>query len=150
MENRYTILRAVFRSQVFGLFFAKIPKLQPSTNAGDLPISISENQSRTAGAFSRGRRSGECVSRRTGLKEVESIEVAKDATLKQCDGSLEVTGLGMIVALMITFSYLVYEDALPLSEYLVFVAFLLVSAGGLVWRTFKLVPTSKVKVGDLT
>lgn len=54
--------------------------------------------------------------------------------------SLEVTGLGMIAALILAFGSLVTDGTLLLAQYLIFVAFLLVSAGGLVWRLCKLRP----------
>jgi hypothetical protein len=72
--------------------------------------------------------------------KVHSIEQATDVNLKPSERSLEVTGLGVIVSLIVAFWSVVQDGTLPLSQYLVFVAFLLVSAGGLVWRILKLAP----------
>ncbi|HEY6491434.1 MAG TPA: hypothetical protein VIY99_20065 [Terracidiphilus sp.] len=57
---------------------------------------------------------------------------------KSHGSSLEVTGLGMIAALILAFGSLVTDGTLLFAQYLVFVAFLLVSAGGLAWRLCKL------------
>ena len=51
-----------------------------------------------------------------------------------CAHSLEVIGLGIIGSLIVAVWTLVADGTLRLSDYLVFVAFLLVSAGGLAWR----------------
>ncbi len=52
--------------------------------------------------------------------------------------STEVTGLGMIAALIGASWTLVTDGTLRLSEFLIFAAFLLAGAGGLVWRILKL------------
>lgn len=75
--------------------------------------------------------------------KVDSIKPETDAMLKSQGQSLEVTGLGVIAALIIAFWSLVGDGTLPLSQYLVFVAFMLVSASGLVWRILN--PTSPRK-----
>ena len=54
--------------------------------------------------------------------------------------TLEVTGLGAIAALILAFWTLVGDGTLPLSQYLVFVALLLISAAALVWRLRQLSP----------
>jgi hypothetical protein len=60
--------------------------------------------------------------------------------LKSRGRSLEITGLGVVISLILSFWSLVTDGTLPLSQYLVFVSFLLVSAGGMVWRLWKLDP----------
>jgi hypothetical protein len=51
-----------------------------------------------------------------------------------------VTGLGMISALIVACWSLVADGELPLSDYLLFVAFLLVCASALAWQIWKLAP----------
>jgi hypothetical protein len=68
-----------------------------------------------------------------------------DALLQSSGRSLEVTGLGLILSLILAFWSLVADGALPLSTYLVFVGILLVSVGGLVWRIVKLPATRRAK-----
>jgi hypothetical protein len=48
---------------------------------------------------------------------------------------------------MIAFGGLVNDGTLPLVQYLVFAAFLLVSTGGLAWRILKVVPAHSAKSG---
>jgi hypothetical protein len=57
--------------------------------------------------------------------------------------AFEITGLGAIAALMLAFWTLVADGTMPLSQYLVFVAMLLVSAAGMVWRLCNLGPQSE-------
>lgn len=57
--------------------------------------------------------------------------------------SLEVTGLGLIAALILAFWTLVSDGTLPLSQYLFFVAMLLISAAALVWRLRHLSPAGE-------
>ena len=57
--------------------------------------------------------------------------------------TLEVTGLGLIVALILSFWTLVSDGTLPLPQYLVFVAMLLISAAALVWRLRHLSPAGE-------
>lgn len=64
----------------------------------------------------------------------DAKEKVASEPLRSRGRSLEVTGLGMIAALILAFGSLVTDGTLLLAQYLVFVAFLLVSAGGLVWR----------------
>ena len=78
----------------------------------------------------------------------DSMKHATDSIPKSSQGSLEVTGLGLIACLIIAFWSLVGDGTLPISQYLVFVAFLVVSAGGLVWRILKLAPTRRAKSGE--
>lgn len=80
--------------------------------------------------------------------KVDSAKHAIDSFPKSSEGSLEVTGLGLIACLIIAFWSLVGDGTLPISQYLVFVAFLLVSAGGLVWRILKLAPTRRAKSAE--
>jgi hypothetical protein len=61
--------------------------------------------------------------------------------LKSAGRRLETTGLGVIASFILAFWNLVCDGTLPLSQYLVFVALLLISAGGMVWRLWKLGPT---------
>jgi len=82
------------------------------------------------------------------LCESDSIKQTRDAILKSRERSVEVTGIGVIACFIIAFGSLVGDGTLTLSEYLVFVAFLLVSAGGLVWRILKLAPTRRAKSGE--
>lgn len=51
--------------------------------------------------------------------------------------SHEITVLGMIAALIVTFGALVNDGTLPLSDYLVFLSFMLTGAGVLLWRMWK-------------
>jgi hypothetical protein len=74
------------------------------------------------------------------LGESGSLKWASDDLLKPRGHSVEVTRLGIITALIIASWSLVSDGTLKLSGDLVFVAFLLVSAGGLVWRLTKLAP----------
>lgn len=69
------------------------------------------------------------------------IKKARDIILKSRKRPIEVMGLGVIASLIPTFWSLVDDGTLQLSDYLVFVGFLLVSAGGLVWRIVKLGPS---------
>ena len=79
--------------------------------------------------------------------EGDSIKQARGAILKSRERSLEVTGLGVVASFIIAFWSLVSDGTLTVFEYLVFVACLLVSAGGLVWRILKLAPTHRIKSG---
>jgi hypothetical protein len=80
--------------------------------------------------------------------KVDSKKDATGAVLDSSGVSLEVTGLGMIASVIIAFWGFVGDGTLPLTTYLVFVAFLLVSAGGLVWRIVKLAPARRTKSGE--
>jgi hypothetical protein len=80
------------------------------------------------------------MDRRKVPVKVDSMEHAANAIPGSSEGTLEVTALGMIACLIIAFWSLVGDGTLPLSAYLVFVAFLLVSAVGLVWRILKHTP----------
>jgi hypothetical protein len=71
----------------------------------------------------------------TGLRESGVGEI-----LKSRSGSFEVTALGMIVSLIVACCPLVSDGTLRLSDYLVFVAFLLIAAAALVWRIVNLAP----------
>lgn len=76
-------------------------------------------------------------------RESGSPKQVRDDLLKSCEHSVEVTGLGFIAALIMAAWPLVSDGTLKLSDYLVFVAFLLVSAGGLVWHLVRLAPNNK-------
>lgn len=74
------------------------------------------------------------------LEPGESSVNGRKALLRSKDGSAEKLGLGVIAALIVSFWTLVADGTLPLAQYVVFVALLLVSAGGMVWRIRKLYP----------
>lgn len=74
-----------------------------------------------------------------------STKRVRKAVLDSGEHALEVTGLGVIAALSIAFGSLVTDGTLPLSQYLVFFAFLMMSASVLVWRIFKLAPARMAK-----
>lgn len=74
-----------------------------------------------------------------------SMKQASKAVLDSGEHSLEVTGLGLITAVIIALAALVSDGTLPLARYLVFAAFLMVCAGGLAWRIFKLSPVRTAK-----
>jgi hypothetical protein len=73
--------------------------------------------------------------------KAESMRKRTKAIQTSNDHTIEVTGLGTIAALLVGFGGLVTDGTLPLNQYLVFAAFLLVSAGGLAWRIFKSAPS---------
>jgi len=73
-------------------------------------------------------------------QDTGTVERSESAILKSRGHSLEITGLGIVVSLIVAFWSLVSDGTLPLSQYLVFVAFLLVSASAMVWRIWKLSP----------
>ncbi|MGB6726884.1 MAG: hypothetical protein WBE74_13350 [Terracidiphilus sp.] len=74
-----------------------------------------------------------------------SMKQARKAVLDSGEHSPEVTGLGVIAALLIAFGSLVSDGTLPLRQYLVFFAFLMLSASFLLWRIFKLAPARTAK-----
>jgi hypothetical protein len=78
----------------------------------------------------------------------DSMKQSGKAALELSDHSFEVTGLGVIAALTIAFGSLVNDGTLPLSQYLVFFAMLMVGASVLVWRIFKLAPAHVAKSGE--
>jgi hypothetical protein len=77
--------------------------------------------------------------------KVESIEQTRETVGASTAHSIEVTGLGIIAALLVACAGLVSDGSLPLNQYLVFAAFLLVSSGGLAWRIFKSPPARAAK-----
>jgi hypothetical protein len=79
------------------------------------------------------------------LMRLESKEQATKMVFTPSKYSLEVTGLGMIAALLLGASKFVIEGTLPLSQFLVFAGFLVVSMGGLVWRIVSLAPARTAK-----
>ncbi|HUB30863.1 MAG TPA: hypothetical protein VL967_14245 [Terracidiphilus sp.] len=86
-----------------------------------------------------------------GAKQEQSEEArdgeakAAGATMKTRGRSLEVTGLGIVAALIFAFGSLVSDGTVQVSQYLVFLVFMLVSAAGLVWRIVKLTPGGTLK-----
>ena len=78
------------------------------------------------------------------LGQSEPSVNGRNALLESKDRSAEILGLGVIASLILAFWPLVGDGTLPLSQYLVFVALLLVSAGGMVWRICKLHPRDAV------
>jgi hypothetical protein len=72
----------------------------------------------------------------------------RNGLLKSHGRWLEVKGLGFIAALIVAFWSLVSDGTLPLSQYLVFLSLMLVSAGGMVWRIWKLNPEKHTKASD--
>jgi hypothetical protein len=74
------------------------------------------------------------------LEPNESSVNGRNALLRSKDGSAEILGLGVIASLIVAFWTLVADGTLPLSQYMVFVALLLVSAGAMVWRIWRLYP----------
>lgn len=77
------------------------------------------------------------------LREGNECPQTEDSRFKSHKQSLEITGLGMLAALMIAPYSLVGDGTLKLSDYLVFVGFLLVSAWGLAWRLLRLASNTK-------
>lgn len=76
--------------------------------------------------------------------ELESSEVeGRNGLLKSRGRSLEVTGLGIIVSLMVAFWSLASDGTIRLSEYLIFLSFLLISASAMIWRICTLAPNNR-------
>jgi len=73
----------------------------------------------------------------------DTNENGKGAILKSHGRSLEITGLGVVASLALAFWSLVSDGTLLLSQYLVFLSFLSISAGGMVWRILKLTPDGR-------
>jgi hypothetical protein len=73
-------------------------------------------------------------------QDKSDVEKDERAILKSRGRSLEITGLGVVACLVVSFWSLVRDGTLPLSEYLVFLSLMLVSAGAMVWRIVKLSP----------
>jgi hypothetical protein len=67
----------------------------------------------------------------------------ENALLKSRGRSLEIVGLGAIASLILSFWSLVGDGTIQFSQYLVFVAFMLISAAGMVWRIWKLAPRAQ-------
>lgn len=59
--------------------------------------------------------------------------------------SIEVTGLGMVLGVIIASGSLVGEGSFELSHYLVFLGFMLVGAGALLWRILSPSPVERAK-----
>jgi hypothetical protein len=76
--------------------------------------------------------------------ETISRQPASDA-LPNLRGRFEITALGMIAALIVACWALVVDGTLQLFDYAVFVSFLMVGAGALVWRIFNLPPAHSSK-----
>jgi len=77
---------------------------------------------------------------REDSQESDAEMRAGKALLKSHGRELEITGLGVIASLIIAFWTLVGDGTILLSEYMVFVSLLLVSAAGMIWRIRKLAP----------
>ena len=75
--------------------------------------------------------------------KADSMEKTASVNLASRPHSSEIAGLGLIACLIVAFGSLVAGGSLPLSQYLVFAAFLLVSAGGLGSRMVKLAPARR-------
>ena len=84
------------------------------------------------------------VENRNVSREAISRQPASDA-LPNLRGRIEITALGMIAALIVACWALVVDGTLQLFDYAVFVSFLLVGAGALVWRIFNLPPDHSSK-----
>jgi hypothetical protein len=69
-----------------------------------------------------------------------SREQRRDDLPEPHEHTIEITGLGIIASFMMAAWPFVSDGTLRLSDYLVFVALLLVSAGALVWRLVRLAP----------
>jgi hypothetical protein len=78
----------------------------------------------------------------------ESMKKPRELINTSNDHTFEVTGLGIIAALTVAFGGLVTDGTLPLNQYLVFAAFLLVSAGAMAWRIFKTAPSRASNSGE--
>jgi hypothetical protein len=78
-----------------------------------------------------------------------SAKKAGAGSLLNCHGrSFEITGLGVVTSLIISFGCLVSDGTLPLEQYLVFLMLMVVSAGAMVWRIWNLVPDAKTLRGE--
>ena len=80
--------------------------------------------------------------------EVDSIPHATGPALNSPEGSLEVTGLGLIACLVIAFFTFVRDGSLPLSSYLWFISFLLAIALALVVRIVKRAHSSNAESAE--
>lgn len=76
-------------------------------------------------------------------QESDSEANGRNALLKLRGRSLEIRGLGIIAALVIAFWSLVGDGTIQLSQYLIFVSFMMISAAGMVWRIWKLTPQAQ-------
>lgn len=81
-------------------------------------------------------------------KNHESDSEANGPLLKSRGRSLEITGLGIIISLVVAFGSLVGDGTIPLSQYLVFVSLMSISAAGMVWRIRKLTPQAQAIPAD--
>jgi hypothetical protein len=64
----------------------------------------------------------------------------RKSLLRSRGRSLEITGLGVIACFVVAFASLVGDGTIQLSQYLIFLAMMLISAGGMVWRIVRLTP----------
>jgi hypothetical protein len=67
-------------------------------------------------------------------RENSSPKTVQETVFGSTEQSVEVTGLGMIAALIISSWFLVSDGTLELANYILFAVFLVASAGVLVWR----------------
>jgi hypothetical protein len=61
--------------------------------------------------------------------------------------SLEVTGLGIIIGLLVALGSLVADGSFGFSHYLVFLGFMLLGVAGLLWRILSPAPVQRAKPG---
>lgn len=87
--------------------------------------------------------------RNEGAAETETEPHGAHSPLKARGRTLEVTGLGIIAALVLAFGTLVSDGTLPLAQYLIFLSLMLVSAGGMLWRIWRLTPERIAAPGRL-
>lgn len=84
---------------------------------------------------------GYCLNEdRSKNRESGSEANGRNVLLKSRGQSLEITGLGIIVSLVVAFWSLVGDGTIAFSQYLIFVSFMLISAAGMVWRIWKFAP----------
>jgi hypothetical protein len=81
-------------------------------------------------------------------KNQENDSKANGALLKSRGRSLEITGLGIIISLVVAFGSLVGDGTIPFSQYLVFVSLMSISAAGMIWRIRKLTPQAQAVSAD--
>lgn len=87
--------------------------------------------------------------KRDKTEESDSERNGRNALLRSRGRSLEITGLGIIISLIVSFWSLVGDGTIELSQYLIFVSLMLISAGGMVWRLWKLTPQGQVAADRL-
>jgi hypothetical protein len=90
-------------------------------------------------------------SNRESDQESDAGTHGRKALLKSQGRSLEVTGLGVVTSLAVAFGSLVGDGTMQLSQYLVFLSFMMISAAGMVWRIWRLrpqaIPAERLQAG---